>query len=54
MTDEAIPDASELAETGWLTRRIEQNGDLSWWWTPATEHAFDVNGVLQAADGRQN
>ena len=54
VTDEAIPDAHELAEQGWLERRTEDNGDMSWWWTPAAEHALDVSGLLQSATGREN
>ena len=50
----AYPDAHRLAEQGWLERRSEDNGDMSWWWTPAAETALDVNGLLQSAEGRQN
>ena len=54
VTDEAIPDAHELAEQGWLERRFEPDGAMSWWWTPAAEGALDVNALLQSAVGRQN
>jgi hypothetical protein len=54
VTDEAIPDAHELAEQGWLERRFEADGELSWWWTPQAETALDLSGLLQSAQGRQN
>lgn len=53
VTDEAVPAAHELAEQGWLERYF-RDGQLCWRWTPAAEHALDVNSLLQAADGRQN
>jgi len=54
VTDEAIPDAHDLAQQGWLDRRVEPNGDMSWWWTPAAETALDVNALMRSADGREN
>ena len=55
VTDEAIPDAHELAEHGWLERRFENaTGELCWFWTDAAEHALDFNELLRSADGRQN
>jgi hypothetical protein len=54
ITDGAYPDAHELAEHGWLERRFEPDGEMSWWWTPAAETALDLNGLLQAAEGREN
>jgi hypothetical protein len=54
LEDWAFPDAHELAEHGWLSRRFEANGDMSWHWTDAAEHALDVNALLSSAQGRQN
>jgi len=48
------PAAHELAEQGWLERRFEPDGAMSWWWTPAAEGALDVNALLESAVGRQN
>ena len=50
----AYPAAHELAEQGWLERRLEDSGDMSWWWTPAAETALDVNALLQSVNGRAN
>jgi hypothetical protein len=34
------PGTSSLsAEAGWLERRFEPGGDMSWWWTPEAETA---------------
>jgi hypothetical protein len=50
-----FPAADELAEQGWLRRRfVTEPGEMSWWWTPAAEHALDVAGLLRAAEGREN
>jgi hypothetical protein len=29
--DDAVVDACRLANAGWLTSRVEENGDVSWW-----------------------
>ena len=42
---EAYPAAHDLAEHGWLDHRFEENGDMSWWWTPQAETALDVNAL---------
>lgn len=47
----AEPEADALAEHGWLERRQEPNGDLSWWWTQAAEHALDINQLIQVHRG---
>jgi hypothetical protein len=44
----AYPDAHELAEHGWLERRFEPNGDMSWWWTDAGDEAFELAAMLDA------
>jgi hypothetical protein len=43
------PAAHELAEHGWLTRRFEANGDMSWHWTPAGATAFDITRSSRAS-----
>jgi hypothetical protein len=53
IANDAYPDAHDLAEHGWLERRFVGD-ELAWFWTPAAETALDLNGLLQAADGRQN
>ena len=45
VTDEAIPDAHDLAEAGWLARRIEENGDISWWWTAQADVALELGAL---------
>ena len=53
VTDDAIPDAHDLAELGWLERRF--NGDeMSWWWTPQAERALDVNALISTASAAVN
>jgi hypothetical protein len=54
LVDEAIPDAAELAEQGWLERRVEENGDVSWWWTPAADQALSYGALFNAATGSVN
>lgn len=51
ITDEAVPDAEDLLERGWLERRTETSGDDSWWWTPAAEGALDMSAMLSAYSG---
>ena len=41
----ADPDAHDLAEAGWLERRFEPDGEMSWWWTPAAETALDLDAL---------
>jgi hypothetical protein len=41
----AYPAAQELAEAGWLERRFEPDGDMSWWWTPAAETALELGDL---------
>jgi len=45
----AYPDAHSLAEQGWLERRIEPNGDVSWWWTGAADGALNLGALMQSA-----
>ena len=35
-------------------RRVADNGDLSWWWTPQAEAALGLSEVLASADERVN
>jgi hypothetical protein len=53
VTDDAIPDAHELAEQGWLERRFAGD-ELAWFWTAQAETALDLSALLQSAEGRQN
>jgi hypothetical protein len=54
VTDEAIPDADALAEAGWLERRIEPGGDMSWWWSAEAEMALDVGELFSTAQASVN
>jgi hypothetical protein len=51
---EAHPAADALAEQGWLERRSEPNGDVSWWWTPAAEGALDMSALMSGYAGSVN
>jgi hypothetical protein len=46
ISDDAYPDAHALAERGWLQRRFEDDGEMSWWWTPQAETALGINAML--------
>jgi hypothetical protein len=48
----AVPDAHDLAERGWLERRFQPDGEMSWHWTRAAEQALDVSGLLRSADAQ--
>jgi hypothetical protein len=50
----AFAEAHELAEGGWLERRFEADGEMSWWWTSQAEQALDVNRLVKSHDGRLN
>jgi hypothetical protein len=41
LEDGAIPDAHELAEAGWLKRRI-QDDQVTWWWSDRAETALGL------------
>ncbi|MGZ4183170.1 MAG: hypothetical protein ACXVUL_21110 [Solirubrobacteraceae bacterium] len=51
ITAETYPAAHELAEHGWLERRFEPNGDMSWWWTPAAETALALGNLATPPEG---
>lgn len=51
--DHAYPDAHDLAELGWLERRFEPDGEMSWWWTQQAETALETSALTNVA-GRQN
>ncbi len=51
IADEAYPAAHELAEHGWLSRRLEPDGELSWWWTPAAETALGLGNLTTPPEG---
>jgi hypothetical protein len=44
----AYPDAHDLAEQGWLERRFEPDGELSWWWTREAETALDLSALRRS------
>jgi len=44
--DWAIPDAHHLAEAGWLSRRVEKGGDISWHWTDKAETALSLSALV--------
>lgn len=46
--DTAYPDAHRLAEQGWLERRFEADGEMSWWWTPRAELTLDLTNLTAA------
>ena len=54
IADDAYPDAHRLAEAGWLERRFEPDGEMSWWWTPRAETAFDMTALMGSVQGREN
>lgn len=54
VANDAYGDAHRLAELGWLERRFQPDGELSWWWTREAEAALDVTALLQTTEGRLN
>jgi hypothetical protein len=51
----AYPEAHRLTEAGWLERRFEPNGDVSWWLTEKADHALDLTATNElAVTGRDN
>jgi hypothetical protein len=54
LKDHAIPVAHQLAEAGWLERRFEPDGELSWHWTRQGENALAYAGVVDDAKERKN
>jgi hypothetical protein len=46
--DWAIPEAHELCEAGWLERRFEPDGELSWWWTREADTALDLSALTRS------
>jgi hypothetical protein len=52
--DWAVPAAHDLAEGGWLERRFEPDGVMSWWWTPAAETALGLSAIVQSTASGQN
>jgi hypothetical protein len=45
---ECLPDAHELYEAGWLDRKIEENGDISWWWSLQAEGALRLRALMDS------
>jgi hypothetical protein len=48
--DEYVPDTDQLAELGWLERRLDGD-ELTWWWTGRAETALQLN-ALTTVEGR--
>jgi hypothetical protein len=46
--DWAVPHAHRLAEAGWLERRFEEDGELSWWWTREAETALSLDALRRS------
>jgi hypothetical protein len=44
LEDWAIPAAHELAEAGWLDRRIE-GGEVTWWWSDRADLALSLDAL---------
>ncbi len=53
IADHALPDAHDLAEHGWIERRLIGEDEV-WFWTPQAETALDTSALLRSADDRQN
>ena len=53
LEDYALEAAAELEASGWLERRTERNGDVSWWWTATAETALDLSRLTDVS-GREN
>lgn len=51
ITDDAYPDAHELAERGWLERRFQPDGELAWFWSPAGDQALELSSLLNDYQG---
>jgi hypothetical protein len=51
--DWAVPHAHRLAEAGWLERRFEDNGDISWWWTAHAGATLKLDALVDVS-GREN
>jgi hypothetical protein len=49
----ALPDAHELAEAGWLERKMVA-GRATWWWSRQAEMALDLNALAESVEGREN
>jgi len=54
LEDWAYVDVHPLAEQGWLERRFEPDGEMSWWWTAAAETALDLNALRRNAPADMN
>ncbi len=54
VADDTYPAAHALAEHGWLERRVEPDGELSWWWTAQAEVALDTHALIESVKGRHN
>ncbi|MGN6169320.1 MAG: hypothetical protein ACTHQQ_14305 [Solirubrobacteraceae bacterium] len=48
IADDIYPEAHAPAEAGWLERRIEDDGEMSWWWTRRGETALGLCGLVES------
>lgn len=42
----AYPAAHELCERGWLRREVEEDGEISWWWTGRASTALELDALV--------
>jgi hypothetical protein len=54
IADDAYPDAHKLAEAGWLARRFESDGEMSWWWSPQGDAALELGAAINSTKHRVN
>ena len=49
-----VPGRPRLCEAGWLVRRFEDNGDISWWLSAEGDLALDTYALIATTEGREN
>lgn len=49
LTDNAVPDADELVEHGWLDRRPLDDGDCAYFWSQAAALAVELGALTDVA-----
>jgi hypothetical protein len=54
VTDETYPAAHRLAEAGWLTMCIEDDGEFSWHWSHMAEQALRAGALITDSKDRRN
>ena len=50
----AYPQAHALAESGWLRREFQADGELGWFLTAEGDLALDTAALIQSVEGREN